>query len=530
MTKPVFNAQFLFKDEPQEDSSQFPQFKVHSKDFNFGILKCELEESDISEQTIHIVANCDRSGSMWDSCQDGKTKMEHLQHTLRNLKDYFLSLPENVKGNLTLIGFDNKTDILCENLPLNEENQDKIDAVINKLKPRGMTNIEGALKCAEEISKKYKEENPEDRILHILLTDGDITQGASAPSTLHKYLNPEVTNAFMGYGSEHNEHLLIELAKIKRGEYYFIESLENAGMVYGEVLHGVLYEALKNLEITVEDGEIYNYKTNLWEKNLTIESLPSGVTKTYHIREPWGKMEEIELNPDDDESNSQDKICLLSESISFQIKYKLFEQENTYTDFNIPISYPKDDTKNLEVERYLYRQLTLEHLYKTQLTIINNASHITSEQQKTHLKLFLQEMKDYMKEQDLEQNQFMKTLCDDIYVAIQSLNSSLGHMYLCARTDSQGKQKAYNICNIDLLLGKQRYSQDHFYSRNYSMAQSGGMVHEEPVQESFCRPAQAVADGMSQDDDLHHTMSNNAEGVYTGRTQSDVMRSLSGPQ
>ena len=73
----------------------------------------------------------------------------------------FLSLPENVKGNLTLIGFDNKTDILCESLPVNEENQDKIDAVINKLKPRGMTNIEEALKCAEEISKKYKEENPD---------------------------------------------------------------------------------------------------------------------------------------------------------------------------------------------------------------------------------------------------------------------------------------------------------------------------------------------------------------------------------
>ena len=140
-----------------------------------------------------------------------------------------------------------------------------------------------------KLAKNIKRKIPTERILHILRADGDITQGACGPSTLHKYLNPEVTNAFMGYGSEHNEHLLIELAKIKRGEYYFIESLENAGMVYGEVLHGVLYDALKNLEITVEDGEIYFFKTNLWEKNLTIDVLPSGVTKTVSHQRAMGK-------------------------------------------------------------------------------------------------------------------------------------------------------------------------------------------------------------------------------------------------
>ena len=51
------------------------------------------------------------------------------------------------------------------------------------------------------------------------------------------------TNIFVGFGQTHDNVLLKNYLHSK-GEYYFIESLENAGMVYGEVLYNSIYESI----------------------------------------------------------------------------------------------------------------------------------------------------------------------------------------------------------------------------------------------------------------------------------------------
>ena len=41
------------------------------------------------------------------------------------------------------------------------------------------------------------------------------------------------------------------------GILYFIDKLENSGYVYGEILHDIVYRLLKNIQINVENGFIY---------------------------------------------------------------------------------------------------------------------------------------------------------------------------------------------------------------------------------------------------------------------------------
>ena len=70
---------------------------------------------------------------------------------------------------------------------------------------------------------------------------------------------------------------------------------------------------------------------------------------------------------------------------------------------------------------------------------------------------FLTEMREYMSQNNMSDDNFMKNLCDDITICILGLNSSLGNMYIYARSQSQGKQAAYNITNIKPLQ-KRSYS------------------------------------------------------------------------
>ena len=54
-----------------------------------------------------------------------------------------------------------------------------------------------------------------------------------------------ITNAFVGFGIDHDTVLFNKLGNLTNSGYYFIDKLENAGLVYGEILHGVFYKYLQ---------------------------------------------------------------------------------------------------------------------------------------------------------------------------------------------------------------------------------------------------------------------------------------------
>ena len=100
----------------------------------------------------------DRSGSMNDFCQDRKTKMDHLKHTLTNMFNYLIKLKKEHQAFqqfVTIIMFDHETEIVANNIEVDDAlGAENIKDLLDQIVPRGSTNIELALEKAADTIKK----------------------------------------------------------------------------------------------------------------------------------------------------------------------------------------------------------------------------------------------------------------------------------------------------------------------------------------------------------------------------------------
>ena len=84
----------------------------------------------------------------------------------------------------------------------------------------------------------------------------------------------------------------------------------------------------------------------------------------------------------------------------------------------------------------------------------------------------------------------MKNLCDDIYVCIKGIDSPLGYMYVTARENSQGYQRAYNITGYEELVDTntdntnyytasiQGYETSQNHTTSYASSTTSQVIHE----------------------------------------------------
>jgi hypothetical protein len=102
------------------------------------------------------------------------------------------------------------------------------------------------------------------------------------------------------------------------------------------------------------------------------------------------------------------------------------------------------------------------------------------------LDTFLQELKDYMTENDLCDDAFMQTLSDDIYITIRSLTSKYGGMYLYTRSASQGRERAYNTTDITRLESDTTAAYRSL-GGNHGVSQSNTTSYASPVATDLMR-------------------------------------------
>ena len=128
----------------------------------------------------------------------------------------------------------------------------------------------------------------------------------------------------------------------------------------------------------------------------------------------------------------------------------------------------------------------------------------------------IQMMKKWMSDKEETEDEFMKSLSDDIYVAYRSLSSEYGEMFVSARQSSQGTQRAYNVRNLSSMnipppgmLGMTR------------MMRGGGAADDD------CDSASSppIPDNVG----LSHQMSDQTTTPFAGMSQIKMMRSISSP-
>jgi len=433
----------LFKDiyssfESKNMDSKFVQHPFQSTEFNFGILKLNAISTCVSEKEQDFVFVVDCSGSMSDICSDGRSKSSHICHTLKNMVCYFNDNP-NIKLHITVFAFDDGFNTIVERTQITYENINNILLKIEKIRPAGSTDIENALTKSTEYISQIKIKWPDNVISHIFMTDGEATFGNKNKDILKNIVDDNIFNAFIGFGLDHDASLLNYISNHKNSSYHFVDVLEKAGLVYGEILHSALYKHLENVSIHVENGFIYDYKNNCWSETLFVGDIVSEANKIYHL---------ISTTPDECE-------------VMIDCNHLLEENKILVSKLYDP---------NVDHIKYIYRQRTLQLLFeanKIQITKnelfnkknsmgfddhtdLNKTVGLIKDQEKSFkhtLREFIEEMKKYMNDNGLMDDKFLKNLCDDIYISYSTIGTKYGAMYSCARQTSQGTQRCYTVSN-----------------------------------------------------------------------------------
>jgi hypothetical protein len=409
------------------------------KNHHFGILNfttLPCLPSNVEHEFVFVV---DRSGSMSDTCSDGRSKMQHIIHTLKNMIIYFNennainknAINKNIKINVSIFAFDDEFIEVIKRTQITEDNLNSILTKIDKIRPNNGTNIELALKEINKYILELQKVYPNNQINHIIMTDGEPTVGDKNPYNLSKLVNKNIYNSFVGFGYDHDANLLDIISSGEKNNYYFIDAIESAGLIYGEILHNLLYKLLYDFEITVENGLIYNYASNLWTNRLYIGDITGESNKIYHL---------LTQEQDEKKCLQSCNVCVSFHLLQNKETLRILEKHNDekyFTKFNfrqktMALLY---DAKQNQQKKYLPSNLDNEKNDKAQEQII-----------KKQMSDLLDEMMKYNDDNDnINESKFIKNLCDDIYITRKTFGSSYGMMYSCARQTSQGTQRGYTV-------------------------------------------------------------------------------------
>jgi hypothetical protein len=420
--------------------------------YHFGIAQINIRgEIPLIKKHLHIIFMIDMSCSMSEPGSEGKTKMADIISTMENLLRLLWDVREETNISVCIAAFDTEIVIVFEG-HLKRMDLNAALRKVKRLKPRGSTDIGIALDFVVDKVARTRDLNPDWDIAHIFMTDGEITCGEFNRDNLLSKLVSSVTNIFIGYGKEHDAGLLSYLGK---ENYRFIDATEKAGLVYGEIVHSLLYKAIDNCELRCSTATIYDYATNKWKPALRIGNLLSEQRKTYHIRiKKQGNNGDNRML--DDLTEEDIKVHLYGTTI---VQTHQFQQFTGLQEFQSNLRYiPAIGKRDLSV--YLFRQKTQELLYEARefTKSIDEEELVNSDQYeqrnreidafKAELKAFHEQMTTWAKNNGKEDDPLIKNLADDIYIANRTVGTQYGTMFACARQVSQGQQHIYSCRSV----------------------------------------------------------------------------------
>ena len=484
----------------------------------FGLLNLEAITSGPSTIEHELILVIDNSGSMGDQCpgDNNKTQMDQAIHTLKNIVSY-LEENKNIKANVTIFKFDDHFIKVVDRTNITEDNFNSIEKLINRIRPNGGTDIGLALRHIQGYINELKTSYPTHQISHIFMTDGEVTTGEKKAHILKDFIVKEIYNYFIGFGSKHDSGLLRTLSDFEKSSYHYIDEIEKAGFVFGEILHNITHKVLYNCEIIVEHGVIYNYKTNLYTNKLYIGDIIAESNKVYHL--------------------FTDNITTCYVHLQIQLdplEIHIFQETN----------------HDLIFVNYAFRHRTLTLLgevkqcqekYDKLSPSWHNERHFNPavlDSYKIKMKELFDEMRKYMEDNDIN-DKLIKMLCDDIHISQKTFGTRYGQMYISSRQTSQGTQRIYTVNTTPLDRVKVSVSVNVNASSSTYYSDSDSDLDLEPEDNiqrasmSACaRPIQRASMSsfcIEPDPSDDYEVSNNCmiDSPYLTQTATTVMRTIS---
>lgn len=406
------------------DTADLPYALVDTNG-RFGILSIKTKRVNIIPTPSFFLFTIDRTGSMQEVMEDNITNMRYAIQTMKSMVHYLSKQQTDIRIQINV--FNSAVDVLVPPTRVSDQNTTAICDLLDTVIPSGITNIGAALQTAADTCRAYSIANPRHNIAHVFMTDGEPTDGICATHELTALVNTEYPNLNIGFGHRHNVHLMRKLSDLDRSYYSFVDNAKNTSMVYGEIMHMLLYPAAKDVRINVENGEIYNWRKNVWDTFLTEPVLIGDSEKTYHIRTPDVDEIRVELCG---------KITSAPEGDAYHGADLYFSDIVE----RIPdlVNMAGEIAEYTNLVQYAFRQKVLELLYLGQCDLLPNKRAYKSDLSQT-----FHALQDYMKTNGKETDPFLCQLCDDLSITYRTCSMEYGRLYAMARSTTQGGQQSY---------------------------------------------------------------------------------------
>ena len=198
------------------------------------------QTSESSRRAINLSLVLDRSGSM--SGRPLRNAIEAAEQLVEYLQ------PEDY---LSVVIYDDEVETILPPQLVTDKN--KIKAVIRKIRARGLTNLSGGWLMGCDRVKAQQTSERLNRVL--LLTDGLANCGIYDPeilvNTAKEQAEAGVMTTTLGFGEGFNEDLLIEMAEAGGGNFYFIQSGDDAANVFSIEMQSLTSVVGQNLSVNL---------------------------------------------------------------------------------------------------------------------------------------------------------------------------------------------------------------------------------------------------------------------------------------
>lgn len=198
-------------------------------------------EKTRSRRPLNLSIVLDRSGSM------AGTPLRYAIKAAQKLVDFLT--PDDL---LSVVIYDDDVETIVSPQYVTDPNV--IKSLLGRIRAGGCTNLSGGWLTGCNHVKANLSPNKLNRVL--LLTDGLANVGQVDPNILINTASDQaeqgITTTTLGFGSYFNEDLLIGMANAGKGNFYFIQSPDDATDVFTIEMESLVSVVAQNLTVTLE--------------------------------------------------------------------------------------------------------------------------------------------------------------------------------------------------------------------------------------------------------------------------------------